>query len=368
VCDSADICPGGDDTVDTDGDAVPDFCDPCPLDNPDDADGDGVCTSDDNCGLFNPGQVDCQPNGIGDTCDIDSGQSFDSNGNGIPDDCELQGPQMPPAPHNATKHRYLSIDPSTNPGRDTTIKVEVAEMRRCTVDQRRPCLVDSDCVTICDNDFDKTCEADAACGTGNCIGIGPCIDVALSGAPLAWFVQQPFQNHEACIPSCGPEDWIARLDKTNAYSEDWSAYDGLVHIGDCAVVPCTTYNVYACDSVNPSVCGEPLVVATQVMPFRTPRSYGDVAGPTDAQLEITPPDGFVSVIDIFAWVLTKQNYGTGALPQAHPTWMDMHGSGDGIPPDYFLTVSDLSAIYIFGFQWGLPWENSQGGLEPGHCP
>jgi hypothetical protein len=109
-------------------------------------------------------------------------------------------------------------------------------------------------------------------------------------------------------------------------------------------------------------------VATQIIPYATPRNYGDVAGPTNASLEITAPDGFTSVVDVFAWVLTKQNYGTAALPQAHPTWMDLHGGGAGMPPDYFLTVSDLSAIYIFGFQRGLPWENTQGGLEPQNCP
>jgi hypothetical protein len=104
------------------------------------------------------------------------------------------------------------------------------------------------------------------------------------------------------------------------------------------------------------------------MPWETPRNYGDVAGPTTIGLSITRPDGNVNVTDVFAWVLTKQNYGTAALPQAHPARMDLHGLGDGIPPDYFLTVSDLSAIYIFGFQRGLPWENTQGGLEPQNCP
>jgi len=35
--------------ADTDGDAVPDVCDPCPLDIDDDSDGDGVCDTDDTC-------------------------------------------------------------------------------------------------------------------------------------------------------------------------------------------------------------------------------------------------------------------------------------------------------------------------------
>ena len=46
VCESSDVCPGGDDGIDTDGDGVADHCDLCPVDSPDDADGDGVCDSD----------------------------------------------------------------------------------------------------------------------------------------------------------------------------------------------------------------------------------------------------------------------------------------------------------------------------------
>jgi len=56
VCDSADICPGGDDNVDSDGDGVPDFCD-CPGDVDGDNDVDitdlGVLLS--NFGQSGPG-------------------------------------------------------------------------------------------------------------------------------------------------------------------------------------------------------------------------------------------------------------------------------------------------------------------------
>ena len=104
------IEPGETATVtDTDGDGEVDEVDLCPLDNPDDTDGDGVCDSDDlclgddasgdtdgdgvcedidNCQLFNPSQADCQPNGVGDVCDIEIGESSDLNENGIPDECE----------------------------------------------------------------------------------------------------------------------------------------------------------------------------------------------------------------------------------------------------------------------------------------
>jgi hypothetical protein len=53
-----------------------------------DSDGDGVPNNIDNCSLYNPDQEDCNGNGIGDICDIDSGLSEDLNQNGIADECE----------------------------------------------------------------------------------------------------------------------------------------------------------------------------------------------------------------------------------------------------------------------------------------
>lgn len=52
-----------------------------------DTDADGICDDIDNCELFNPDQADCQPNGVGDVCDIADGAA-DDDGNGIPDECE----------------------------------------------------------------------------------------------------------------------------------------------------------------------------------------------------------------------------------------------------------------------------------------
>jgi hypothetical protein len=53
-----------------------------------DLDGDGVFDLVDNCYLPNPDQLDCNGNGVGDVCDIDSGFSQDCNNNGEADDCE----------------------------------------------------------------------------------------------------------------------------------------------------------------------------------------------------------------------------------------------------------------------------------------
>lgn len=58
----------------------------------------------------------------------------------------------------------------------------------------------------------------------------------------------------------------------------------------------------------------------------------------------TPPDGFTNFIDVSAYANAKQNYGTPNKPQTHPTWVDLHGLGDGQPPQYILNVSDLGQV------------------------
>ena len=66
VCDTDDVCPGFDDTVDSDGDGIPDGCDEdeCP-----DSDGDGVCDTDDICPGFDD-TIDSDGDGIPDGCDV----------------------------------------------------------------------------------------------------------------------------------------------------------------------------------------------------------------------------------------------------------------------------------------------------------
>ena len=284
-------------------------------------------------------------------------------------------PEAPTNPtHQTKKHRYLSVNPNVNAPLEVALKVEVTQMWRCAGDELQSCLTDDDCRTVCADDTTTFCVTSANCATGSCVNTGPCANMAPTDPPLTWWVQQPQQIAEGCIPSCGDEDWIARLEKedgdpsTAPYSQDWSDYD-LLHIGDCPIVPCTTYSISACDAENTNICSlDPLVIGTISMPIGTPRFYGDVTGGTNPDLSMAPPDGFVSVSDIFGWILNKQNYGTSNLPQTHPTWMDLHGLGAGIPPNYILGVSDLTQITVFGFGRFLPWENSSGGLEPGDCP
>jgi lysophospholipase L1-like esterase len=71
-------CPADPAAPDTDGDEMPDACDPAPLDGPaGDADGDGVLNEADNCAVTaNPWQEDAEWDGLGDACDPKAGGSL----------------------------------------------------------------------------------------------------------------------------------------------------------------------------------------------------------------------------------------------------------------------------------------------------
>jgi hypothetical protein len=89
VCGAADVCPGGDDRVDSDDDETPDACDICPDDPDDDADRDGVCALDDVC----PGgddALDDDDDEVPDFCDIchDGDDRADADFDLTPDDCD----------------------------------------------------------------------------------------------------------------------------------------------------------------------------------------------------------------------------------------------------------------------------------------
>lgn len=126
-------------------------------------------------------------------------------------------------------------------GRIVIWVAEVGRSTRIELVVTWSCLVDGDCFSLCDNDLDKICTSPSQCGGANCIETGPCVDmgpgvgpVSNRSTPLSWFVKQPQQIEDGCLPTgCTDEDWIARLSQ-DVYSEDWSAYS-VRHIGDCPI-------------------------------------------------------------------------------------------------------------------------------------
>ncbi len=282
--------------------------------------------------------------------------SFDSPGEPITGDTCVGGtppvvpPELPASErHQARKNRYVTIDSSTNAAESIALKVTLLSMRRCSGDLARACTVDEDC------------EA-AAPGSGTCIQHP---DVSAAGP---WWVQAPQQEPLGCIPGpCGDEDWFARVDGT-VHFDVWTL--ATLHVGDCEMVPVATYAITACLPPDGSVCSDPLTIGTIEQPFVAPGfrgGYGDVAGAVDPVTEsFAPPDGITNVIDVSTYVLTTQNYGTATLPQTHPTWVDLHGLGDGQPPQYILNVSDLGQI--LKAVAGDAWTDDPGNMTPSQCP
>ena len=111
--------------------------------------------------------------------------------------------------------------------------------------------------------------------------------------------------------------------------------------------------------------GTPLEVGT----IRRPGTwyYGDVVGDGTGYLPpllgYTGPNGVVNVADVQAYLLTAQGASTPSVPT---TWVDLHGLGDGCPPNFILNVSDLQRI-LFG-QMGQQYTDSPEHLNPGDCP
>ncbi len=292
--------------------------------------------------------------------------------------CQAETPLVPlelpdNEEHHARKHRYISVDATTNLvnsdpcAREVAIKVEIAEMMRCQNDLRRSCIDAADCPTVCEGALDTfSCRGDSCGVDGPCIDSGPCGPHPNVG--LSWFVQEP-QRNEHCPepdgPPCDDEDWYARVDSA-VHTQTWGGFSTL-HIGDCEIVPGVTYYVYACDPLG-DPCSDPLAVGTTWKPELMPH-YGDVAGSVSPQNPccFTPPDDYTSVIDFGAYLLTNQNWGTTDFPQAHPTWIDLHGPGAGIPPQYIIMVTDLTMMLrAFVDIW--PYEYTIGGKAPGDCP
>ncbi len=259
-------------------------------------------------------------------------------------------PELPSdVKHQASKHRYLSVDTSVNALIDMALKVEIVSMRRCSGDPSRACTGDDDC------------EAAVA-------GSGTCVEHADVGTAGPWWVQAPQQEPLGCIPGpCGDEDWFASVDST-LYFDTWTLET--LHVGDCEIIPVATYEIRACAPPDGVVCSDPLTIGTIEQPFVSPGfrgNYGDVAGAVEPVTEsFAAPDGVTNVIDVSAYILTKQNYGTANKPQTHPTWVDLHGLGDGNPPQYILNISDMGQI-LKAFA-GDAWTDDQGNVNPGECP
>ncbi|UCE62306.1 MAG: hypothetical protein JSU63_11445 [Phycisphaerales bacterium] len=234
-------------------------------------------------------------------------------------------PQEAPSPHNVRKNRYVSIAPGTNGEETVAIQVRLACMMRCSGDLSWACSDDGECPN----------------------GTGPCVEHPDVGAVLGW-VDEPDENGVSAIVSTPvfrvwPEDFI--------------------HVGDCAVIPVARYEFRS--TLDGVIFTLPLEVGTIAKP--QDKHYGDTVGVGTGllwpELGFTPPNGIVNINDVQAYALTAAGEES---PSADITWVDLHGLGDGRPPNFVLNVSDLQSI-LFGNE-GQTFTQNPDHKDPADCP
>ncbi|MFQ5590414.1 MAG: S8 family serine peptidase [Phycisphaerae bacterium] len=252
--------------------------------------------------------------------------------------CGDRAPVMPLPPHDARKNRYVSINPN-NVSTAVALRIECTSMKRCSGNLGRSCRADADCALPLPDE-------------------GECIEHPSVG--YAGWVSEPFDP--TCqtgpgTPPVGPcrgADYLSRVIDTPVFRQ-WA--ENPLHIGDCEIVPVATYAVQAtADGVLYSL---PLEVGT----IRKPGTwyYGDTVGQSTGDA-FTPPQGVVNVTDIQAYIFVVQHL-RGA---PHISWVDLHGLGSGMPPNFLVNVSDLQNI-LFGFQ-GQLYTDVPEHLDPADCP
>ncbi len=200
-------------------------------------------------------------------------------------ECPLDAPLPAPYPHSVPKNRYISFDP--NVGGTAALRVEL---------------------------------------TGSELFPGSTGVVGWVGLP---------DLHE-----------ISRVEDTPVFSAAWPA---LVHVGDCMIVPASTYEVRS--SPDGISFGGPLELVTAASP--TPKLWADIVGNFDGA-EWTAPNGTLNMDDIMAFVQKFQGN-----PTAPPlTRVDV----DPDRPNEVAGMTDLQQIVI-AFKGG-PYPFS----DPVDCP
>ncbi|UCE58963.1 MAG: S8 family serine peptidase [Phycisphaerales bacterium] len=325
--------------LDCDGDSLPDDCEADPAEQ--DCDADGICNGPhiSTCPVDNVFCADCNANGIPDACDIRARASADMDGDHIPDECCLP-PAYASPPHDTRKNRYISVDPNTNGFHLVAMQISLSSMLRCSGDPAAACSEDSDCEP----------------------GTGPCAEHPSVGTVLGW-IGAPWDAScygEDGTPNGNPctGEYLTRVVDEPVFMR-WPT----VHIADCQIVPVATYDLRL--TKDGTVLSEPLPVGTILK--AAPWHYGDTVGVGTGDLPplpgFTPPNQIVNVNDVTAYLLTAKGDST---PSVHPTWVDVHGLGDGAPPNYLLNVSDLQRI-LFGLE-GQRYSDAADQLDPGDCP
>ena len=274
-------------SYDCNGNQVPDECDLVHGTSPD-CDGNLVP---DECDIADcegdSACGDCNGNGVPDGCDLVAGASTDGNGNQVPDECEAHAPLPPSFPYSVKRNRYVSFSPNPETIVPAAFQIEITASRY----------------------------------------------FADSTGVLGW-VGEPEEND------------ITRVVGEPFYTDAWP---GVVHVGDCGLVPVATYDIRA--TVDGMRLTDALTVSTIAQPG--PKYWGDVVGELE-EGGWTAPNGVVNMDDVMAGVQRFRQLETAP----HLTWVDI----DPEIPDAVLNFTDIFRI-VQAFK-GEPYPFS----DPADCP
>lgn len=359
-------------------------------------------------------------------------------------------PLSAPYPHDRRKNRYISFDPnkSANDGTDVAFKVEIKDIvlgscngasggavdfcrqdrnacsssgNPCFIDDAGECPANERCIdhvcvgAPCKTDDD--CPVGATCfwgldcrscegGSGNACITTP-IHCATGGGDCT-------QTGELCAndaPNVGGSNvgltlWVGPehpsgngihllvSEPFRKISDNWPSP---THVGDCEIVPQTTYGVRAVDVGTGDESDELIVETTKDLlsgHVPLPFWWGDVVGALDyfcngngSQPECDPwdptescgggapclrawgvPNGVVNFDDVNALIFAISPPPWG-VPALELTWVDLHGNDSGLPgsqaydpPNVVVNASDLQQV-AFAFN-GFPYQ----GYDPADCP
>lgn len=346
-------------SADCSGNGIPDECEP-DCNNNTVADSCDILGASDDCDLngvpdecdLARGAPDCNSNTRYDFCDILLGSSLDANTNGTPDDCEVsfeppQSPSVAPAPHNRRKNRYISFAPN-NPGVSVAFRVQKLAnpsggTGRCTVSGN-----------ACTGGVAPPAFAQGTCAAGQ-----SCISSYLTGNPGgACWVQTPVQTAN---PIPGQNNQYTAKCGSNPVFRVWT--EPVVHVGDCAIIPASRYEIYA-NGAGPLENPVPLMVETALTPALNSKLWGDNVGINNGA-EWTVPNGLTNVQDILSLLAIQ----SGAVIRPTFAVANLRGgsSADGCL-NQVVSSSDVLAIVqaIAGASYGPPATAQP--VNPALCP
>jgi len=314
---------------------------------------------------------DCNENSVDDATDIALGTSEDCNGNGLPDECDLD-----------RAGDYLDVDCNDNG------VLDMCETGSGASDDCDYNSIPDECQPDCD--LDGTPDACAVVPMGaspdvndnripdECELVSAVLPASPHDAHKNRYVSFRPNNYDIGVAfqvelvegpgSTGVLGWVSEANVNGlarVVEEPFfgTAWPDVVFLGDCEIVPVATYAIRG--TVEGVQFSDPLTVATIHKPIG--RYYGDVVGTGTGDMPplpgFTPPNGNVNVSDVQAYILTAQG---DSSPSVHPTWVDLHGEGEGSPPNFILNVSDLQRI-LFGFE-GREYTDTPQQIDPADCP